>query len=31
MRNTFNNRWVITEVKKDEPAIPMGGGIPGMM
>ncbi len=22
---------VITEVKKDEPAMPMGGGIPGMM
>jgi chaperonin GroEL len=22
---------VITEVKKDEPAMPMGGGMPGMM
>jgi len=22
---------LITEVKKDEPAMPMGGGMPGMM
>jgi len=22
---------IITQVKKDEPAMPMGGGMPGMM